>query len=180
MEGILSVSTCKGTAMKQIPNYKGKYSITLDGKVWSEIRGRFLSPQLGQYGYWVITLSGIGKNNRRLKTHYIHRLIADAYLPKVKHKLSINHKNGIKTDNRIENLEWSTQKENVRHYIQMGLIKRRKGELHQNSKLSDADVLEIRSRLDSKYGTLTRLAKEYDVSPSLLHLIREKNHRAYA
>ncbi len=163
--------------MKPIPRYKNKYSITKDGKVWSNFSKRFLKPQLGSYGYWIITLPGLGKNSQKLKTYYIHRLIADAFIPKVKGKSKINHKNGKRDDNRLENLEWCTQKENIRHSWETGLCQPRYNENHPATKLTLLQIEDLKPKLNYKYGTLTKLAKEYGVSPSLISLIRKGNYR---
>lgn len=164
--------------MKNIPQYKGKYAITQDGKVWSYVSNRYLTLHKGKKGkgYWVVSLVGLGKNKQRIKTHYVHRLIADVYIPKVKGKNSVNHINGNSLDNSVENLEWCTQKENVRHAWKTGLSTPRFGENHPCTKLSNIQVSEIRKKIDYKYGTMTKLAKEYGVSISLVSLIG-KNHR---
>lgn len=80
-------------------------------------KGKRIKPSLDKYGYERITLS---KNGIR-KSYYIHRLVAMAYIPNPNNKNFINHKNGVKTDNRVDNLEWCTQKENQQHKWKNGL-----------------------------------------------------------
>lgn len=69
--------------------------------------------QLDQYGYCrvKIIVNGVLKNAR------VHRLVALAFIPNPYNKPSINHRNGNKSDNRVENLEWCTPQENVDHMI---------------------------------------------------------------
>lgn len=92
------------------------------------------------------------------KKEYIHRLVAVSFISNPDNKPMVNHINGIKTDNRIENIEWCTAKENVNHAINNGLRFRYGGHLFQN-KLTEKDILEIRSKtgisrkeLAIKYG----------------------------
>lgn len=94
------------------------------------------------------------------KDFRVHRLLANAFIPNPNNKPTVNHINGIKTDNRVENLEWNTSKENTKHAHENNLCY--KGETHFNSKLNDKIVLEIRSSdLPQR-----ELAKRYGVSQS--------------
>lgn len=163
--------------MKSIPGYEGKYTISPEGAIWSNISNRFMKTQLNKMGYCVVTLVR-GKGKTRLaKTHTVHRLVATTYIPNNLNKPCINHINGVKTDNAKKNLEWCTQKENVQHANRIGLCGRNRGDAHPSVKLSDKQVEEIRPRIDHKYGTLTKIAKEYGVSISLIHLIGRGDYR---
>jgi hypothetical protein len=102
--------------MKPIPNYPN-YSITQDGKVWSHKNRKFLSSAFVGRGYKKLTLCNeLGK-----KQFLVHRLVAITYLNNPENKAQINHINGIKTDNRVENLEWITAGDNNLHAFKMGL-----------------------------------------------------------
>ena len=94
--------------MKDIKGYEGIYAITEDGRVWSYRRKIFLKQRLDKYGYPRITLYFDGK----LKTYFIHRLVAEAYLPNPEEKTTVNHLDECKTNNHISNLAWATVKEN--------------------------------------------------------------------
>lgn len=73
---------------------------------------------------------------------YIHRLVAEAFIPNPSNKPHINHKNGIKSDNRVDNLEWVTQSENLKHAVNKNLIK--SGQDSKKSKLSESKVIAIK------------------------------------
>ena len=99
--------------MKYILGYEGQYSVTRDGKVYSHKRNRFLNPS-NLKGYKRVKLRD-SNNNQKISNQLVHRLIAKAYIPNPNNKLEINHKNSIRDDNRVDNLEWSTRSENNQH-----------------------------------------------------------------
>lgn len=97
--------------MKDIKNYEGLYAITSCGKVWSYRRKKFLAPRDDKDGYQRVNLCKDGQQ----KTFFIHRLVAEAYIPNPDNKPQINHKDEVKTNNYLNNLEWATSKENVNY-----------------------------------------------------------------
>lgn len=96
---------------KDIPGYEGLYSVTDMGRVWSYKRGKFLVP-INANGYLKVFLFNGGKRRK----FPIHRLVLMTFLPiDNANEMQCNHINEIKTDNRLENLEWSTNSENINH-----------------------------------------------------------------
>lgn len=112
-------------------------------------------------------------NNGKQKTMYVHRLVAQTFIPNPDSKPEINHINGIKSDNRVENLEWSTPKENTKHAYATGLrvASPSLGENNGSSKLTEKQVLEIRELYSTKKYTTRGLGKMFDVSNQLISSI---------
>jgi hypothetical protein len=96
---------------------KSGYDVMPCGAIFSSKTNRLLSASTDSYGYKVVGLSIDGK----LRTKKVHRLVALKYLNNPIGKPQVNHKNGVKTDNNISNLEWATNLENQRHAVNTGL-----------------------------------------------------------
>lgn len=108
---------------KPIPGYQGLYEASTLGRIRSVDRptphprnsnmplirkGRILKSELDKYGYPVVTLSKEGKT----RTHKVHRLIAETYIPNPDNLPQIDHRNSVKYDNQPKNLRWCTMQEN--------------------------------------------------------------------
>ena len=105
---------------KPVPGYEECYEVSNIGRV-KKIKGanagRIFIGAFDDYMYTTLT------KDKKGKFFYIHRLVAMAFLPNPENKRTVNHINGIKTDNRVENLEWATNSENLQHAYRTGLHK---------------------------------------------------------
>lgn len=131
---------------KEIIRFENLYQISNLGSVKSLGNNKFrkektIKQKISNCGYKTVCLS---KNNKR-KTYTVHRLLAICFIPNNENKRTVNHRNGIKTDNNAINLEWCTTSQNTKHAYDNGLIKVSKAENHVNSKLTNVQVLEIRA-----------------------------------
>lgn len=95
--------------MKDIKGYEGRYGITSCGKVWSYYKNDFLKPSKRGADYWFVSLY----NGYCYTSHYIHRLVAEAYIPNPENLPDIDHIDGNKDHNYINNLQWMTHQNNV-------------------------------------------------------------------
>lgn len=96
-----------------------KYCACSTGRIYSLRSGSYLVPVLQANGYCYVTLSQDGKRNN----HSVHRLIAMAYMETTPERNIVNHIDGNKQNNKLSNLEWVTQQENIHHALATGLMR---------------------------------------------------------
>jgi hypothetical protein len=153
---------------KSVVGYEGYYEVSSLGQVrgldrlnarGQQRKGGMKKQTITSMGYWSVKLHV----NSKQKVVKVHRLVAEAFLPNPENKPCVNHINGVKTDNRLENLEWNTYAENSRHASDTGLMNPLKGEDTPASKLTDDTVREMRE-LSKKGYSYGKLAKMYGVT----------------
>jgi len=153
-----------------VVGYEGIYEINKNGIVKSIIRetntcgrkpsGKIIKQFIGRGGYLYIAL----RKNKKQTSVLMHRILAITFIPNEEDKPTVNHKNSIRTDNRLSNLEWNTYSENNSHAHKLGKQSEYYGENHSQSKLKEKQVIEIRSKYIKHKYTAPDLAKEYKVS----------------
>ena len=161
----------EGEIWKDIVGYEGRYVVSSNGRVKATYDAlaydghRILKPAISK-GYKRVTLCLPNSNERAFSVHF---LVAQAFIANPENKFTVNHKNFIKGDNRVENLEWFTQQEQVQHAIKAGVNKCR-GETNGSAKLTNEKVKEI------FYGKLSsrKTAKLYGVTKGIVLKIRDR------
>ena len=104
---------------KPIIGFDGKYDVSNLGNVRNATRGNILKPNKNMFGYaqYCLRMNGKGHSKRG------HRLVAEAFIPNPNELPQVNHIDGNKMNNKVDNLEWVTDKENVQHALANGLRK---------------------------------------------------------
>lgn len=133
------------------------YEVSNAGKVRNVRSGHVLVPSKHNLGYRTVTLCHGGERS----SMYVHHVVLNTFVGTRLDGMECNHKNGDKADNRLDNLEWVTNGENMRHAADHGLIPR--GEGHRKAKLTESDVRDIR-RLAACGRTPTHLAARFPVT----------------
>jgi hypothetical protein len=154
---------------RPVVGYEGLYSVSSEGRVNSDAERvksyrttRLIKTPPNCRGYPQVTL----RKNGIKKSRTVHRLVATAFLPNPLGLPQINHINGIKTDNRVCNLEWVTAKENIRHALR--LPSRNES---PRRKLTSSDVERIRTLLQGGHSA-RELATRFGVHDSHVRRIK--------
>jgi hypothetical protein len=159
-----------------------KYEVDTEGQIYSNDynhtgKRKVLKQYMDQDGYPYVMLNIDGKRYKRV----VHRLIAAAFLPQIEGKSQVNHKNGIRHDNRVENLEWVTSQENILHSWRnngrkhsdehnSNISARSTGELNPKAKLNSEQAKQIRMRR-LQGESLKSLSQEFGIGTSQISAI---------
>lgn len=153
---------------KQIQGYSYYYvsntGLVKSTKKYGGTSERLLKPYIDKYGY--VTYHIVSDNGRK-KVATAHRLLMKAFRPRSDaESLTVNHINGIKTENNLNNLEWSTVKENLQHSV--NVLGNHMGEKNHRAKLTSAKAQLIRESYKPFVMTRKKLAALYGVDKSTI------------
>ena len=164
---------------KDVVGYEGYYEVSNTGLVRSvdrtvksrwgtpkKLKGKPMKTYTNRYGYEMIILTCLGKQ----KHHSIHQMVGKAFMENPESLETINHKDGNKLNNFVDNLEWMSFKENRAHAYTTGLASS-KGVRNSKAKLSDIQVVEIVNRYKAGQILQKQLAVEYGVHLSTIQRI---------
>lgn len=158
------------------------YYITDTGDVYSRHGklGRFkrLKLELSRFGYYRVRFY----SGKKYTHKSVHRLVAEAFIPNPENKPQVNHKNGVRTDNRVSNLEWATASENIKHaFMVLGNKpnkpwKNKFGSKHNRSRA----ILQIKNgQIVAEFGSLLEAERETGIDHSSISLCcQHKRHLA--
>lgn len=161
-------------AWRAIYGYEDRYKISTFGRVFSLSKERMLKPQVINSGYEVVHLYRGGKHTRRIAL--IHRLVARTFLPEQSFFIEINHLDGDKLNNHINNLEWCSRLENVRHAKAAGLVGKHKSSIAVvGTPLGSGDKVRYPSQRDAEVA----LSKTGKQSSAIHHFFKGLKKSAY-
>lgn len=152
---------------KDVEGFPG-YRVSSEGRVMGK-RGTVLRPKDNR-GYKAVVLSGPSSK----KYTSVHRLVAMTFLdcPEPRDGHEVNHINGVKDDNRVENLEWCTHRENMKHAVETGLVAEQRRADNANARLNETQVRIIRRCFDLGLPN-TYIGPVFGVTYSTIWLIRK-------
>ena len=139
-------------------NYKG-YQVFENGDIYCKYRKEKRKLHFS-YGYFSL----ITCNKMERKHEFVHRILAELFIPNPENKPEVNHINGIKTDNRIENLEWVTTSENAIHAFMIGLRFNLKGS--ENKLSTPVFQYDRQGNFIAKFGSIIEASQKTKINHS--------------
>ena len=158
--------------MENMNQYKNtRYFVTENGEVFHNEKK--LKPYKQSKGYLKVD---IWDNNKKIPT-YVHRMVAETFIPNPENHTQVNHIDGDKTNNRVENLEWCSQSQNIQHRIK--ILKVGMDQNHKGTKIPSKEVLILRWKRSINYPiNIEETAKKWGITPKYLSkVIRGKQRK---
>lgn len=162
---------------RKIAGFDGDYLVSNTGLVRSVKQERrrklkryfIMRPAINSGGYWSCALCKNGISS----THSVHQLVGKAFISNPENKHDINHKDGVKTNNHVDNLEWNTRSENLSHAYDTALRIRPHGLSNGRCKLSEDQVRTIRVRAETGESP-AKIGKDFNVTHTTVRNIRKR------
>ncbi|WP_296936504.1 NUMOD4 motif-containing HNH endonuclease [uncultured Marinobacter sp.] len=163
-----------GELWKDVVGYEDRFLISNYGRVFGKASKKILVLGTNKNGYKVLS-TRIGGRKGEYKCFRVHRLVAEAFLDNPDNLRQVNHIDGNKINNRVENLEWISNQGNIRHALDIGLITPRKGEELTNSVLTDEDVRFIREHYTPRHPEYGRnaLARRFGIAGATITRVHQ-------
>lgn len=171
---------------KDVIGYEGLYQVSNLGRVKSlpkKIKNgngfsvrpeKYLKLEVTNRGYQRVMLY----NNYKYERISVHRIVAINFINNPSIKETVNHKNGIKTDNRVDNLEWMTRSENMQHGFDIGIHKPPYG-IRNTTAITEDEIKVIAKEYSNGNTSIRKLAKKYGIKANTIYynIIPNKNNR---
>ena len=154
-----------------------KFEASMSGHIRNVVAGTVYKEFVNKNGYCQVAVSLGSRGN--LKVFRIHKAVAETFIPNPESKPEVNHKDGNKLNNSVNNLEWMTGSENLHHAYQNGLAKAKYGPDNHHAKLTEEDIRYIREHYipkSSEYGTRA-LGRKFGVDH--MQILRVLKGRSY-
>ena len=149
----------------------GIYQISNFGNVKNIKKNKLLKPAINKDGYYTLLLSKNGVQ----KSFKVHKLVASHFLKEP--IIQVNHKNGNKLDNKVQNLEWCNCKDNIHHALKNNLMKPAKGKEHYMAK--EVGKYNENNQLIEKYDTIVQAGKLNKISDTnIIHCLKGRTKTA--
>lgn len=161
---------------KAFPELCDRYYIDDSGVLYTNYGQTILKDCLNKKGY---VKNGLVRTDGALKGYFRHRLVLQSFQPIDNYEgMQVNHIDGIKTNNHLDNLEWCTNQENRIHACRNGLAARLIGEANPYHRLTEEQVLEMITDLQN-HIPYSELIKKYKCSKATISSIKNKRNWAY-
>jgi hypothetical protein len=150
---------------------KYNYYVTEEGHVWSEYSNKYIRELPDKNGYLKVRLSSLDLPKGKQHAYSVHRLVLENFQPiENMENMQVNHKDGDKNNNSLQNLEWVTCQENIQHAIDNNL----RAKINGAAILNEEQVKEIIQRLLSHQETYKQISLDYGVCEETIARIKRK------
>ena len=151
---------------KDIKGYEGIYAISNYGRVKNIATDKILSPVNNSKGYYKVEL----RKEKIGKRYYIHRMVAEAFLPNPNNKTEVNHRDSNPSNNHISNLEWVSSSENTKHAVYKGAL------CAWGNRAKPIEAINIESGIVSRFATISEAERTFNTR-HITDVLKGKRHQ---